>query len=242
MAKAGAWRYRSVSRTDVGLRRELNEDSLIDRPDAGLWAVADGMGGLHRGERASGLIRETLERLAPAADLDAYVAAVRDGLAAVDARLRAEAASGTSGSAVVALLAADGRFACAWAGDSRLYRWRDGGLERLTRDHSLVQELVASGTLSDEDAHGHPLANRITRAVGVGARLELDVVRGTVAPGDRYLLSSDGLHGVVPDAAIAELVGSPDLDAAADGLIAAAMRAGAPDNVSVVLVAVESAG
>ena len=122
------------------------------------------------------------------------------------------------------------------------HRWRDGGLERLTRDHSLFQELVASGTLSDEDAHGHPLANRITRAVGVGARLELDVVRGTVAPGDRYLLSSDGLHGVVPDAAIAELVGSPDLDAAADGLIAAAMRAGAPDNVSVVLVAVESAG
>jgi serine/threonine-protein phosphatase Stp1 len=242
MAKVDAWRYRSVARTNAGLIRELNEDSLVDRPDAGLWAVADGMGGLHRGDRASGLIREALERLAPAADLDGYVAAVRDGLAAVDARLRAdEAVSGTSGSAVVALLAAGGRFACVWAGDSRLYRWRAGRLERLTRDHSLVQDLVASGTLSDEDAHGHPLANRITRAVGVGARLELDVARGVLAPGDRYLLSSDGLHGVVTDAAIAELMQSPDLDAAADGLIAAVLRAGAPDNVSVVLVSVEPA-
>jgi serine/threonine protein phosphatase Stp1 len=231
-----------VARTDTGLRRELNEDSVVDCPDAGLWAVADGMGGLHHGERASGMIRETLEGLAPAADLDAYVAAVRDRIASVDARLRDEAGSGTSGSAVVALLAADGRFACAWAGDSRLYRWRAGRLERLTRDHSLVQDLVASGTLSDEDAHGHPLANRITRAVGVGARLELDVARGVLAPGDRYLLSSDGLHGVVTDAAIAELMQSPDLDAAADGLIAAVLRAGAPDNVSVVLVAVEPAG
>ncbi len=107
----------------------------------------------------------------------------------------------------------------------------------------MVQELVASGTLSEEDAHGHPLANRITRAVGVGARLELDVVRGAFVPGDRYLLSSDGLHGIVNDAMIAEqLAAAPDLAAAADGLIAAALRAGAPDNVSVVLVAAEPAG
>ena len=241
MADVGVWRCRSVARTDVGLARKLNEDVFVDRPATGLWAVADGMGGLHRGERASGLIRGALERLAPAADLDASLTALRTRLRIVDAQLRAES-PGTSGSAVVALLAADRRFACTWAGDSRLYRWRAGRLERLTRDHSLVEELVASGTLAPDDAFGHPFANRITRAVGVGARLELDAVRGALTAGERYLLSSDGLHGVITDAAIAELVGAPDLAAAADGLIAAVMRAGAPDNVTVVLVAVDAAG
>jgi serine/threonine-protein phosphatase Stp1 len=126
-------------------------------------------------------------------------------------------------------------------GDTRLYRLRGGRLERLTRDHSLVEELVASGTLAPEAAWQHPLANRITRAVGMGDRLELDVTRGVLAPGERYLLASDGLHGTVSDAAMAELLALSDLASAADALIAAVLRAGAPDNVTVILVAVDVA-
>jgi serine/threonine protein phosphatase PrpC len=214
---------------------------LVDRPADGLWAVVDGMGGHAGGARASGLIRDALAELATVPDPDACLAAVRARIEGVHAKLHAEVAAGRAGSTVVVLLAAGGRFACLWAGDSRLQRWRAGRLERLSRDHSLLEELVASGTVPAELAHRHPLANRITRAVGIGQRLELDVIWDSFAPGDRYLLSSDGLHGVVREALIAELLAAPDLNVAADQLIAAVRQAGAPDNVTIVLVAVERA-
>ena len=237
MAASSTWRYRSVARTDVGLVRTRNEDGLVDRPEDGLWAVVDGMGGHAGGARASGLIRDALAQLATIPDVDAWVSAVRARIEEVHAQLHATA--GRAGSTVVVLLALGGRFACIWAGDSRLQRWRGGQLERLSRDHSLLEELVASGTVPPEQAHRHPLANRITRAVGIGQRLELEVIRGEFAPGDRYLLSSDGLHGVVREEQIAELMATPDLDLAADRLLAAVRQAGAPDNVTVVLVGVE---
>jgi serine/threonine protein phosphatase PrpC len=197
-------------------------------------------GGYRAGDRASGLIREALEKIAPTVDIEAYLVAARSCLEAVHAQLRAPVSVETSGSTAVVLLAAGDRFACAWAGDSRLYRLRAGRLERLTGDHSLVEELVASGALTAESAHRHLLANRITQAIGAGDRLELDVTRGALAPGELYLLSSDGLHGVVTDAVIAELLALSDLTAAADALIAAVLRAGAPDNVTMILVAVEA--
>lgn len=239
MSKNRAWQSRSVGRTDVGLKRSRNEDNLVVRPDARLWAVADGMGGHTDGERASGLIRAALEELEPVDETADYVGRVRRALARAHAELRGSGAA-LSGAAVVVLLAAGDRFACLWAGDSRVYRWRAGRLERLTRDHSLIEELVASGTIKPEAAHRHPLANRITRAVGVSEPLELEVVQGPLTPGERYLLASDGLHGVLRDDAIAELVAAPDLAAAADGLMAAVMQAGAPDNVTVVLVEIDS--
>jgi serine/threonine protein phosphatase Stp1 len=235
---SAAWQARSVSRTHAGLVRARNEDNLVDRPEAGLWAVADGMGGHAGGERASALIRSRLEEIDPADDAASYVARVREALEGADGELRKSAIR--SGSAVVVLLAAGDRYACVWAGDSRVYRLRGGRLERLTRDHSLVEELVASGTLKPELAHRHPLANRITRAVGVGDPLKLEVVQGRLAPGERYLLTSDGMHGVIAESVIAELLAVPDLDQASDQLMAAVMKAGAPDNVTVVLVAIDS--
>lgn len=227
-----------MSRSASGLVRTRNEDSLVDRAEAGLWAVADGMGGHAGGEHASGLIRRRLEEIDPPRETQSYVARVRSALERADAELRAGSTGG--GSAVVVLLAAGDGLACVWAGDSRIYRWRGGRLERLTRDHSLVEELVASGTLEPEAAHRHPLANRITRAVGVGEPLQLEVMEDRLQPGDRYLLASDGLHGVITDAAIAGWVATPDLAEAADGLMAAVMQAGAPDNVTVVLVAIDA--
>ena len=241
-ATAAALRLSSVARTHTGHVRSHNEDSVVDRPAAGLWAVADGMGGHSRGEVASGRIREALETLRPAAaGLEASLAATRAGIEQVHARLLAEGRGVVSGSTVAVLIVDGRRCACAWAGDSRVYRRRGGALERLTRDHSLVEELVAVGAVAPEDAGRHPLANRITRAVGVGEGVELEEVPGEVAAGDRYLLSTDGLHGVVPHGLVNELAGLPDLAAAADALVKAALDAGAPDNVSLVLVAVEPA-
>jgi serine/threonine protein phosphatase PrpC len=240
--EVGVWRYRSVARSDRGRVRTRNEDIVLDRPEVGIWAVADGMGGHDRGDRASGIVKEELARLQPsAAGLNGTVAAVRDGLSAAHARLRAEFGSGgSSGTTVVVLVAEGDRYVCLWAGDSRLYRCAHGAVERLTTDHSLVQELVSSGAITPEAAHGHPLANRITRAVGVEPTLDLEVRGGKCVDGERFLLSSDGLHGLVDDEDVARLAAIADLDAAADALMAAALDAGGTDNVSLALVAVEN--
>lgn len=237
MSTALSWR--SVARTHVGLVRSRNEDNFLDRPEAGLWAVADGMGGHADGERASRLIVERLGTVPTAEDPRAFLAAVRTALAEANASLCGGRGHDISGSTAVVLLAAGGRFACCWAGDSRLYRLRAGRLERLTHDHNLTGELLAGGEITEEEAFGHPLSNRITRALGIDSRLELDLVQGGMSPGDRYLLSSDGLHGSVRDAEIARLLQGADLAACADALIKAALDAGAPDNVTVVLVTVQ---
>lgn len=233
-------RFRSVARTDTGLVRSHNEDNLVDRPDIGLWAVADGMGGHAGGDQASELIHDALAAAPPGADLEAALQEVRRRLEGVHGELRG-GRRGSSGSTVIVLLAHGDQFVCGWAGDSRLYRFRAGQLEVLSHDHSLVQELVDSGTLTPEAAHKHPLRNRITRAVGMADRLQLEVLRGKLRPGDRYLLCSDGLHGVLTDRVISKFAALPDLGAAADGMIRAVLDAGAPDNIAIVLVAVERA-
>lgn len=232
-------RFRSVSRTETGLVRDHNEDNLVDRPDVGLWAVADGMGGHAAGDRASGLIRGALEGVMPGDDLDAAIEQARSRLETVHRQLQGDRPA--SGSTVVLLLARDDRFVAGWAGDSRLYRSRAGALQVLSHDHSLVQELVDSGTLTPEAARRHPLRNRITRAVGVDRGLELETVRGDVRPGDRFLLCSDGVHGVLSDQVIGRFVTLPDPAAAVDGMVAAVMQAGAPDNLAIVLVVAEAA-
>jgi serine/threonine protein phosphatase PrpC len=141
-----------------------------------------------------------------------------------------------SGSTIVALLVFEDHFAVIWAGDSRVYRLRGGQLEQLTRDHSYVQELVERGELAPERARDHPLANRITRAIGADPQLHLDVIDGRLEPDDQFLLCSDGLTGVVEDSAIAALLAEPDPEVAVDGLIAAALAGGGGDNVSAVVV------
>jgi serine/threonine protein phosphatase PrpC len=235
-----AVRFRSAARSHAGRVRSRNEDSCVDRPDAGLWAVADGMGGHEQGAMASGLVREALSALPRPSSAPEHLRAVEQALADCHVRLLQATEPGrVSGSTVVALLAFDGHFACLWAGDSRLYRLREGLLAQLTTDHSLVQEMVAAGTLSPEAARGHPQANRITRALGAGKRLELDAIQDRIAPGDRYLLCSDGLTGEVEDAVIAELLAVPDPDESAEALLARALDAGARDNVTLIVVDAE---
>lgn len=238
----GAFKFLSVGRTHVGCVRTLNEDALLNRSDIGLWAVADGMGGHEGGEVASAAVVEALGDVSNFSTAYAFRDAAAQALTDTNTRLIELAADhGTMGSTVVALLAHEGHYACLWAGDSRVYLYRQGALKRLTHDHSLVQEMVDSGAISEDRARGHPRSNVITRAVGAREELELDGAFGPIHAGDRYLLCSDGLTGVVTDREIADAMVRAPLEAAAERLLDQALARGAPDNVTLVMVAVERA-
>ena len=223
--------------THRGAVRPRNEDAFVDRGDIGLWAVADGAGGHGAGDVASGAIAEALNDLPPGLSAAELLAQVRLRIGAVHADLRARAAAMGGGriiaSTVVVLLARGGHFACLWAGDSRAYLLRDGALTRVTRDHSVVQELVDGGMLAAEDAESHPQANVITRAVGADGELELDKVSGRITPGDCFMLCSDGVFKELPETDIAASLAAGD---GPDELITAAVARGARDNVTVVVV------
>ena len=154
--------FRSSAATDPGAR-PYNEDAYIDRPDLGLWAVADGVGGHRDGNVASGCIVAALEAIPAGLDAGEALAAVRQAMDAVHADLRRRAAGSIVASTVVVLLARDGHFACLWAGDSRAYLLRDGHLTQITRDHSMVQEMVDARVLAADKAERHPNVNVITQ-------------------------------------------------------------------------------
>lgn len=227
----------SSAATHPGAVRTRNEDNLVDRPDLGLWAVADGAGGHGSGDVASAAIAEALSAIPPGMTAAEMLAQVRLRLSAVHAELQAKAEErGTGGviaSTIVVLLARGEYFAALWAGDSRIYLMRDDQLMRLTRDHSLVQEMVDAGEIDAADAESHPRANVITRAVGAGGELVLDKVADRIQPGDRYMLCSDGVFKELPESRIAALLSQ---GAKAGDLVRLAVEAGGRDNVSVVLI------
>ena len=235
-------RFECVSRTHVGLKRKINEDSILVEPQRGLWVVADGMGGHESGEVASGMVVDTLRDLRLYASLDDTVDRAIDALRGVNRELielaRAQDRDKSIGTTVVGVTIADGLFRCFWAGDSRAYLLRDGELHRLSRDHSLVQDLVDAGMLRPEEAEGHANSNVITRAVGVSEKLEVDVVGGGVKPGDQFLLASDGLTRVVDDGELSAELCCGSLEKVADNLIERVLERGAPDNVSLIIVQV----
>ncbi len=221
--------------THPGAVRKRNEDSLVSRPDLGLWAVADGAGGHGQGDVASQSIAEALESIPPGLSAAEILAQVRLRLAGVHSALQERmAGSGAiSASTVVVLLLRGGHYAALWAGDSRIYLLREGVLSRVTHDHSLVQELVDAGHLSEAEAERHPQANVITRAVGAQGVLELDKAHGRLLPRDRFLLCSDGLFKELPEREIAALLaGGVD----SGEIVRLAVAAGGRDNVSVVTV------
>jgi serine/threonine protein phosphatase PrpC len=218
----------------------VNEDSVLDRTDRGLWAVADGMGGHEAGDVASAMVTEALRQLPIIYGLDQTVdgaiAAIQNVNRELIAMAGTEDRSRTIGTTIVGLAVADGHFRCFWAGDSRAYRVRDGQIRRLSRDHSLVQDLVDAGMLKSEEAERHENANIITRAVGVSEELQVDSSAGEAAPGDLFLLGSDGLTRLVDDGELLEQLATNPLEQAGDALIDMVLARGAPDNVSLVIV------
>jgi serine/threonine protein phosphatase PrpC len=234
--------FECVSRTDVGLRRKVNEDSFLVRTDRGLWAVADGMGGHDAGDVASAKVAEALQRLPIVYGLDEMVEAAVEALQRVNRELIALAGTAgsnrTIGSTVVGLGISGGQYRCFWAGDSRAYRLRDGEILPLSKDHSLVQSLVDAGMLEPEEAINHPNASVITRAIGVADDLKIEVSSGDANPGDQFVLASDGLTRLVDDQEIAAVLGARSPAEAADLLVDAVLARGAPDNVTIVIVKV----
>jgi len=234
-------RLRSSATTETGPHRKHNEDAFVDRPDLGIWAVADGAGGHQAGEVAAGMIAETLGAIAPGLGATEALAEIRTRIDAVHRALIDEAARRGPGvaiaSTVVVLCARADHYACLWAGDSRAYCLSGGELYQVTRDHSLVQELVDAGVIEAHESEHHPQANVITRAVGAGEAdgLALDKAIDELRPGDRFLLCSDGLTKTIPEEDIALLLGEAREDAA-QRLVEAALARDASDNVTAVVL------
>ncbi len=232
--------FRSSAATHAGMANRVNEDAYVNRPDLGLWAVADGAGGHESGEVASAEVASLLQAIDAGLSAGEMLVEVRARLEAAHARLLAEGSRHGAGAmvatTVVVLLARDDHFACLWAGDSRAYLLRGHALTKITRDHSLVQVMVENGTISEAEAARHPQANVITRAVGADSDLlELEKRTGQLVAGDRLLLCSDGLSKTLPEELLAELLSGDD-DTAAERLVTAALMAQATDNVTAVTI------
>jgi protein phosphatase len=221
--------------SDVGLEREGNEDSFLDLPP--LFVVADGMGGAKAGEVASSAVTEVFEAAASAGDLPAALeSTVQNANARIYAMATADPSLKGMGCTTTASYVAGGRVATAHVGDSRLYRLRGGSFEQLTEDHSLVAGLIRLGQLTPEEAEVHPQRSVILRAVGVEAKVEVDLLQHDLEPGDVYLACSDGLSGMVRDEVIGETLRMfPSLATAAEMLIELANAAGGRDNITAVL-------
>ncbi|KAA1010735.1 serine/threonine-protein phosphatase [Paraburkholderia panacisoli] len=242
MTCASQFRWTSSARSDAGRVREINEDACLDQPDPGRWAVADGMGGHAVGDLASRLVIDALSRLSSPVSLKTLIADARARLQAANGQLRDEAARRQVqriGSTVVVLLACDRFCGYLWAGDSRIYLYRDGQLRQLTRDHSQVEQLKSLGVITDEEARHHPAQHMITRAVGATDKLELDDDAIEVADGDVFLLCSDGLSNELTDAEIVSVLTSTERANACEELVELALARGGRDNITAVVVQAE---
>ncbi len=234
--------------TDIGRVREVNEDAFLAAPP--VFVVADGMGGHDRGDVASQIVVEEFTKVAqagydPAAGPDLIARTLhscQQRIGEYDASRRAEGAEKfAAGTTVVAALVIEQEGQTRWLlanlGDSRIYRFHDGALERISVDHSVVQELIDAGTITESDAAVHPDRHIITRALGGRGSAEADYFVLPLASVERLLLCSDGVSGMIDDAEIAVIMGAvEDPRDAADRVVAAAVAAGGKDNATAVVV------
>jgi len=253
--------YAAAARTDVGRKRQGNEDSLCVAPDLGLYVVADGMGGHAAGEVASRLavdtIRECMQKYLGGADLaiqgQPIATCSREAtflLSSIQVanRMIFDAAQGRReyrgmGTTLVSVLAVNNNVALAHVGDSRIYRIRDDRIVQLSRDHSVVQQQVDRGILSAEEAHESQYRHLITRALGLKESVEVDLTEEPVLPGDILLLCSDGLSDLLEDEEILAIVKehADDLEKACQALVDRANYKGGDDNITAVLIEARAA-
>jgi protein phosphatase len=224
--------------TDVGKVRASNQDALVVDEGLMLFGVADGMGGHNGGETASAGARDNL--IALLAGKEPSLDALRTGITETNAALYRQQAEDESlagmGTTLSVVWMSEHFAYLGHVGDSRIYRLRDGKLEQMTDDHSLVGELVRAGFLTPEQAENHPNKNVILRAVGTEPGIDIDLAVEERKAGDLWLVCSDGLHGMVSDAKIEAILAVNTPEAAAKLLMDAALQAGGRDNISVVIL------
>lgn len=234
------YQWASSTLTHAGKVRRINEDACLELPWKGLWVVADGMGGHSAGDVASQMVVNSLSEVGSYNNPAEMLNEVEDRITDVNSKLfnmcDEDGNPKTIGCTVAVLLGFSGFCLCLWAGDSRIYRYRNGKLEQTSRDHSQVEELVERGEILREDADDHPLSNVITRAVGGAEIFQLDIEFEVLQDGDRYLLCSDGLLKDLDAAGIAECLAIESCAESARTLIQRVLEGEAADNVSVAVV------
>jgi protein phosphatase len=230
--------------SDTGKKRRRNEDSYVVAPP--LFAVADGMGGAQAGEVASKLAAAALEETDPGSisGPEKVTSLIQEANRRVYERASSDPATSGMGTTMTVALVEDDGVTIGHVGDSRAYLVRDGRLEQLTEDHSLVNELLKSGRLSREEAVMHPQRSVITRAVGTDPDVDVDAFTVSADVGDVFLLCSDGLTDMVGDDDILDVVerNRDDLDRATKALVSAANRGGGEDNITVIAFAIAPDG
>jgi serine/threonine protein phosphatase PrpC len=232
-------KFETGAATHVGRVRKANEDSYLTRPDIGLWAVADGVGGYEAGQLASQTVVADLDTLGPAVSQADQIARFSERVFRANDHIRdlmLERGGAPMGSTVASVLIFNRGFACAWSGDSRVYMVRDGEIVQLSKDHSEVQELIDQGVITPEQARSWPRRNVITRAIGFFDDPGLEVVEGEIAPGDTFLICSDGLTGHLADHEIRDWMEAHRPQRACDAMIEQTLDRGATDNVSLIIV------
>jgi len=225
--------------SDLGRQRQGNEDNYFVR--APLFVVADGMGGAQAGEVASEMAVESFDAgIGDGTPAEGLVRIIQEANRRIHDRSRSDEQAAGMGTTCTAAYVGDSEVTVAHVGDSRAYLWRNGELTRLTRDHSLVGELVARGKLTEEQAEAHPQRSVITRALGPERDVLVDVETFSARDGDVYLLCSDGLTSMIHEAGVQPVMERPgDLDHTGRELIAAANEAGGRDNITVILFRLE---
>jgi len=231
-------RIEAGAATHVGRVRAQNEDNYLVATRRGLWAVADGMGGHEAGEIASRAVVEELAAISIPASASELLASCEQHIVNANSQLKkiGDERGAVIGTTVAVLLIFDGHYAAVWSGDSRIYRVRERRIDQISVDHTEVQELISEGKLTAEEARAWPRRNVITRAIGVSDDPELEIKGGALAPGDIFVICSDGLTAHVADREILALASAHPPQKACDLLVNLTLDRGAVDNVTVVAV------
>lgn len=233
----------SFGLTDIGCKRLHNEDAFLASNSKGLWVVADGMGGHDAGDLASSSLVKNLDRIMISESLEDSVSDIEKSIQATNDELNdiaADTDSITTIGTTIAMMAARGNDGVVlWAGDSRVYRLRKGVLEQVSRDHSVINDLIDKGVITERDAQSHPDRNKITRSIGINDSVDLERRNVSILEGDRYLICTDGLTKHITDTQMSMLA-SPELNGksveAAKALIKAALDAGTTDNITAIVI------
>ena len=231
--QAASWS--SVGSTHVGRVRHINEDAFIESSEQRLWAVADGMGGHSRGDYASKAVVKSFAEFTRQGSLLRNIENLQDGLVEAHRRCRTAFGNKRVGTTVAALFEFSNHCFFLWAGDSRIYRLRDGIMKLMTVDHSVAQEKLARGEISAEDADSHPSANVLTRALGAHQNLRLELRQSSLQDRDRYLLCSDGLYNELSFSELKALMATASLEEALSSMMDRALDRGGKDNITAVI-------